>query len=802
MFKNYLTILVRSLLRNKFSAILNFVGLALGMACYLLIFHYATFELSFDRFHENSDRIVRLQRNVYQENQLKLNSAATSMNVGPAMTAEYPEIQAVARVSRFPDNVVTYRDKTYVNERIMAADQGLFDIFSFKLVKGSRADALTQPNRVLITQTLARKYFGDEDPIGKFLKISNRRGQYDCMVNGVLRDVPANSSLRFDMMVSFPTLWNASQSDWIYAQFYTYFLLAPGSDAAALETKLPAFIDKYIVKHVPLATNWKYFLQPLDQIYLYSDLMYDTDNGNGSVVYFLLLIAFLILVISWINYTNLSTSQAIERAREVGVRKVLGSHRVQLIKQFLLESFLTGLLPVVLAVVLVMVLMPHMRALVGKEIPLYLAYDARFWVHLLVLYAIGSFLSGLYPAFVLSGFRPITFLKRSKLSQTSGGRLLKKSLVGFQLTASTVLLILSAIVYLQVQFMRTSDLGIDISNVVAVKLPPIPANADYMKNLTAFQTELKQYPAIRGVSGSSHIPGSDPRFRRLVWKTTEKATTGKVQSVIFIDDEFVPTYGLEMAAGRNFSQEFGTDSANVLVNQQALKVLGYQNQESALNQEISIWALPGTYRIVGVVKDYHHQSLKNGQTPIVFLYNPRFKSYYSVNFAADAPADTMSIVREKWNAVFPGFPFEYTFLKEHFDNQYKTDRQFGGVLGIFVMLVLIVTCLGLLGLAYFNALQKNREIGIRKTMGAGVSDILVLLTKDFIKLTVTGMILAWPVAYYLASRWLADYAYRVPMPWAVFLLAGVVIGAVTLLTMGYHTAAAAVANPVDALRDE
>jgi putative ABC transport system permease protein len=802
MFKNYLTILVRSLLRNKFSATLNFVGLALGMACYLLIFHYATFELSFDQFHENSDNIVRLQRNVYQENQLKLNSAATSMNVGPAMKEEYPEILAAARVSRFPDNVVTYRDKTYANERIMAADQSIFDIFSFNLAKGDRSGALAQPNRVLLSQTLARKYFGDEDPIGKFLKISNRRGQYDCMVSGVLEDIPANSSLRFDMMVSFPTLWNAAQSDWIYAQFYTYFLLAPGSSAASLETKLPAFIDKYIVKHVPLATNWKYFLQPLDQIYLYSDLMYDTDNGNGSVVYFLLLIAFLILVISWINYTNLSTSQAIERAREVGVRKVLGSHRTQLIKQFLLESFLTGLLPVVLAVLLVILLMPQMRALVGKEIPLYLAFDVRFWLHLIVLYAVGSLLSGLYPAFVLSGFRPITFLKRSKLSQTRGGRLLKKSLVGFQLTASTVLLILSAIVYLQVQYMRTSDLGIDISNVVAVKLPPIPANAEYMKNLTAFQTELLQYPAVKGVSGSSHIPGSDPRFRRLVWKTTEKATTGKVQSIIFIDHEFVPTYGLEMAAGRNFSKEFGTDRANVLVNQQALKVLGYDSQEAALNQEISIWALQGTYRIVGIVKDYHHQSLKSGQSPIVFLFNPMFKSYYSVNIAADAAADTMSIVREKWNAVFPGFPFDYTFLKEHFDNQYRADRQFGSILGMFVMLVLIVTCLGLLGLAYFNALQKNREIGIRKTMGAGVSDILLLLTSDFIKLTIAAMILAWPTAYYLASQWLADYAFRIPMPWAVFGLAGIVIGAVAILTMGYHTATAAAGNPVDALRDE
>jgi putative ABC transport system permease protein len=803
MIGNYFKVLSRSLWRNKFFSLLNFLGLAIGMTCYLLIFQYSTFEFSYDDLHRNKDRIYRLRINFYENNAIKHKHAQSPFSVAPVLKTDYPEVEEVVRCRVFRDNTVRCKEQIFREEKIYFAETSLFKIFSFQLVNGNPENVLDGPNKILLSESAARKYFGAEDPMGKAIEVSSRGKTYSCMVNGIFKDVPENSHLKFDVLISMDTLLPPTATDWVFTNFYTYILLKPGADPKALEAKFPDFIQKYIVKHAPLTKNWEFLLQPLKEIYLYSNLTHDTDNGNGVMVYFLLIVAFLVLVISWVNYVNLSTARAMERAREVGIRKVLGSFRGQLIKQFLAESVLVNIIPIIIAVILGIILTPYLRALTGKNIPLYIAGDIGFWVHLLVLYIAGSLLSGLYPAFVLSSFKPVTVLKRSKLSHTTGGILLRKFLVGFQFVAAVILIVVTFAVYHQIQYMRNKDLGINIDHMIGITLPSIPVNQEYFNNVTSLKTELLRYPAIKYAAGSSFIPGTPPRIRRMIWKEGDDFMAGQIQSIIFLDEDYLPAYQVKFLAGRNFSKEFGTDQYAAVLNEAAIKLLGLDKAADALDKNITIYQTPGKFKVIGVIQNYHHQSLKESYDPIVFLYNPYYKSYYSLKLdpSANIP-DTLKTIREKWDKAFPGYPLDYFFLDDFFNRQYKSDLKFGNVLGIFVILTVIITCLGLLSLSYFNSLQRTREIGVRKSFGAGFRDILLLLTGDIVKLIGIAAVIAWPIAFILISNWLKNYADRIPMPWLFFILSGLLVAAVSLATVSYHTVRAARANPADALREE
>ncbi|MCP5052968.1 MAG: ABC transporter permease [bacterium] len=804
MLTNYMRILLRSLLKSKFFSTLNILGLAIGMTGFLLIFKYVTFELSYDDFHENKNSIYRLQRDVYRNDNIIASYAQTSLSVGSALKAEFPEIKEVARCRNFSANTVTFETQVYTNEKIYITEPSFFKVFSFRMIQGDPEASLGQPNKILLSQSIAKKYFSTGDPMGKILKITNRGSNYTCQVSGIFEDPPENSLLKFDMLISFGTAYPANANNWVFSMFHTYLQLSPDADGKDLESKLGPFIKKYIVSKVPLASHWKFLLQPLKEIYLYSDITYDTANGNGTIVYFLLIIAFLILVISWINYVNLSTAGAMERAREVGIRKVLGGYRVQLIKQFLTESLFMNLIPIIISLVMVILLLPYLRELTGKTISTNLLADSGFWVTVVLLYIIGSLSSGLYPAFVLSSFKPVTMLKRSKFSHTSAGNILRKLLVGFQFAASVILIILTFTVYQQLSFMRSKELGIDVSRMLTVQLPTTPLNKDYVSNSTAFKTELEKYSAIEGITGSSTVPGSDPSLRRLVWDQRNDSKTGKIQSIIFTDEDFAPTYKLEFLKGRNFSKEFGTDRMAVLINEASAQLLGFKTPDEAVDKIISIFSMPGKFKVIGVLKNYHHQSLKKVHDPLIFRLLPAFKSYYSLKLSPSAQ-DTRSVistVQSKWETIFPGYPFRYFFLDDHLDQQYRQERQFGKVLGIFVLLALLITCMGLLSLSYFSTVQRTKEIGVRKSFGAGVNDILMLFTKDIVKLVVISIAVAWPVAYLLIDRWLNDYANRIPMPFLLFFGAGVLVVLITLATTAYHTVTAAVSNPVNALRNE
>lgn len=802
MLKSYFKILIRGLLKKKLFSILNMSGLALGMTCYLVIFQYVSFELSYDGFHENKNDIYRMQRDIYENNDLKSSLAKTSYNLGPGLKEEFPEVREVTRCSPLPDTTVICHEEKYPDEKIYIAESSFFKVFSFRLLKGDPDTSLKEPNKVVISRGIARKYFGGENPVGKVIRITNKGVDFACMVTGVFKDVPENSHLKFDILLSLATVWKKNRSDWVYSVFYTYVLLGPDADSKALEAKFPQFINKHILKHVPRASNWKLLLQPLRDIYLYSDLTYDTKNGDGKIVYFLLIIAFLILVISWINYVNLSTARAMERAREVGLRKVLGSHRIQLIKQFLLESLLTNIIPVVIAVILTIIFMPFLRELTGKGVPLYLASAPLFWLHVLGLYTAASLLAGLYPAFVLSSFKPVSILNRSKFSQTTGGTLLRKFLVTFQFAAAAVLIIFTFSVYKQIQYMRNKDLGITIDHILGIRLPATPVNKAYINNVDTLKNELLRYPGIERITGSTVIPGTIPRLRRLTWKENTDFKAGKVQSIVFMDYDFLPTYQLELLAGRNFSRDYGTDNKAVIINEISLKFFGFPDPASALDQNISIWNIPGKWKVVGVIKNYHHRSLKKSHEPYIFILRPSLKNYYSLKLNPANTGETLALVKGKWAEIFPGDPLDYFFLDDHFNLQYQSDRHFGKVLGIFVILALIITCLGLLSLSYFSTLQRTREIGIRKSFGAGIGDILLLLTKDIVKLVVIAAVAAWPIAYYIIDNWLKNYAFRISVPLLFFLVSGLLLILVSVATVASHTFTAALANPVNVLRED
>lgn len=802
MFNNYLKLLFRNMWKNKFLTIINIIGLAVGMACYLLIFKYAAFEISYDDFHENKDRIYRVQRNVYENNELKISAAKTSFNIGAAFKETFPGIEASVRLANFPSNTVSYGDQSFQDENIYVTEPAVFDVFSFRLLKGEPKTALAGPNSILISESTAGKYFGPEDPMGKNLRIRTKGREYSCIVNGVFEDVPENSHLQFDCLMSLSTIWKTSFSDWIYSTFYNYLLLTPEAGPKELEAKFPDYVKEHILPHVPRASNWKILLQPLKEIYLYSDIMYDTKNGDAKTVYFLLVIAFIILLVSWINYVNLSTARSMERAREVGMRKVMGGSRVQLIKQFLAESLLVNILPLIIAVILFFLFIPYLRELTGKAIPISPG-DSWFLLNLPGLYIIGSLLSGLYPAFVLSSFKPVTVLKRSKLSRTTGGALLRKSLVIFQFTASVILIIVTFTVYRQIEYMRSKDLGIDMRQTMGIRLPSTPVNKEYLEKVSAFSTESQKFPAVRNITGSSAVPGSVPSFQRLCWKENIDFKDGKILSIITVDYNFIPTYQLELLKGRNFSKDFGTDtSQSVIINEAAAKLLDLGDNESAMKKRMFIWQIGKGFNIVGIVKNYHQQSLKKGVDPIVFLLRPNIKSFYTLKLAPGNIKDTIAAVKGKWEEIFPGYPFDYFFVDDHFDRQYQADRHFGNVLGIFVLLTVIITCLGLLGLSYFTTYQRTKEIGIRKTFGASLREILVLLTKSTLKLIVIAAVIAWPAAYFIVDGWLKNYAYRIGVPFAFFILSGLLVVLVALLTLAYHSIKAARTPPVDSLREE
>ncbi len=664
--------------------------------------------------------------------------------------------------------------------------------------------ALKELFTAVITRSAAKKYFGAEDALGKSIAL-NKKDNFK--ITAIVPDPPPNTHFKFDILLSFSTFIKYTSPDaetaWGWDGFYTYLLLRQGTDPALFEKKMAATVAK---NWGPLMKDTKegiaFHLQPLSDIHLYSNYMFEAEaNGNGRSVYFLLTIALFIIVIAWINYINLSTARSVDRAREVGVRKVLGSHRIQLISQFLFESLLINLLAVIFALVLVLACLPLFNMVTGKQISFSLLQDSWFWLALGGLFITGTFLSGLYPAFVLSSFRPIAVLK-GRLSKTGHGALLRQSLVIIQFAASVILMVGTFAVYRQLNFMQHQDLGVKIDQTLVLQGPNV-TDSTYTDKFNAFKTEIARLPGVSSMTASTEVPGSKVKWNaggiRLVGSDPAKAEQYRI---IGIDYDFVTAYGLKLLKGRNFSREFKTDPQSVLFNESAVKQMGFAKPADALDKRIEFWGKQ--YTIIGVVSNHHQESPQAAYDAHIFRLIPDARNYYSIRLRSegDHTGEIVKAAEKQWASFFPGNPFEYFYLDDHYAQQYAADKKFETSFGLFAILAIVVSCMGLLGLASFVTTQRTKEIGIRKIVGANIPSILLLLTRDFIRPVFISFIIAIPVTWWLLQKWLENYVSRVSVnPW-MFVLPALLIIAVAVLTITTQTLKAASANPSKSLRTE
>lgn len=801
MLKNYLVIAWRNIRKNKVFSLINILGLSTGIAACLLITQYVMHELSYDNYHSKKDRIYRMQQDRYDKGVLSTQWAYGCSAIGQALKENFPEVQEYVRM-RGGAEVLSYGDIFFKEEKAYFASEAFFKVFSIPLIKGDPETALTRPQTLVLSRSAARRYFKDEDPIGKTLKMN---GQADFEVTGVFEDVPENSHMKPEVLYSFATVakWWGDEvlTAWQWDGFWNYILLDEGVDPEAFEAKIPPLVEKLAGEDLKrFDAGMEFHLQRIDDIHLDSHYMGEFEvNGSRSSTYFLSVIAVFVLLIAWINYINLSTARSMERAKEVGLRKVMGSFRTQLVRQFLMESSLVNIFAFVVAFALVLIALPYFNELAGRQIGFTLLQSPKFWLVLGGVLAIGILLSGLYPAFVLSGYMPVEVLK-GKFRTSWRGLYLRKGLVVFQFVATVVLLVGTFTVYRQITFMRQQDLGVNIDQTLILR-GPASTDSTYTAKYEVFRNVLSQYPEITAVTASTSIPGEQPGWNaggiRLI---SEGEEASKQYRIIATDYDFVDAYGLKLAAGRTFSREYPNEMGSVLMNESASKLMGFEKVEDALQKEIFFWG--DTFRIVGVLKDYHQESLKKAHDQLIFRFNPEVRGYYSLKVASSNMTETVDKVREAWASVFMGNPFDYFFLDEHYNNQYKADQQFGKITALFSLLAIFIACLGLFGLSSLTAVQRTKEIGVRKVMGASVPGILLLVGRNFVVLVSAAILIATPVAWIVMNNWLEGFANRIPMSWWIFALPGAVVVLIAMFTISFHTIQAARANPAHSLRYE
>lgn len=814
MIKNYFSIAIRNLFKRKGYSFLNIFGLAIGITCCLLIFQYVAYERSYDDFPQNAKNIVRLRLDAYQQGKLSWKSATVYPAFGPTMKKDFPEVEEFCRL--YDANLLLSNDERNVkaNERQgYFADASFLDMFDIRLISGDRKTVLDGPDKLLLSETLAKKYFGTSDPVGKRLIDRNPSYTRSYEVTGVFKDFPVNSHLTVNHLASYATLaainrffgdtTNATETNWGWYDFYTYLQLKPGTDLEKFSAKFPAFCDKYINSIEWYKTNNvrnEIHALPLQDIHLYSNYNQEAEvNGNGQAVAFLFLIAFFIIGIAWINYINLATARSLERAKEVGVRKVMGAMRSNLIGQFLVESLLLNLLALLLAIILAYLLTPLFKELTGQTHTQRFYLPAGYWLGFGLLFLLGSFFAGLYPAFVLSGFKPVMVLK-GLFKNSGSGILLRKGLIVTQFATSVVLIAGTIIVYQQVGYMRKQKLGVDINQTLILDGAGSVIDSMYRGRMEAFRNDLLEIPSVKNVASSSSIMGREIYWTNGAWRMGDGGKGAVTLYNMGIDYDFIPSFGMQLKAGRNFSRDFGDSSRTVILNETAAKLLGFTDFEKSINERFVTGG--DTVKLIGIVADYHHQGLQKAIDPMLIRLVQNARSAYSLKVETKDMAATIAAVNKAWSQHFPSDPFNYFFLDEFFDQQYKADRLFGKVFGLFAFLAILVACFGLLGLSAYNVLQRTKEIGIRKVLGASVQHVLFILSKDFIYLVLVSFVIATPITWLIMHNWLEGFAYRINIGWWVFLVAGVLALLIALATITTQALKAALSNPVKSLRTE
>jgi putative ABC transport system permease protein len=810
MFKNYFKVAIRNLWKNKTFSLINIAGLAIGLSCFLLISLYVLDELSFDKYNKKADRICRINADIrFGGNNLHL--PVTSDMMGAALKKDYPQIEEFTRIYNSNGSKLIKKGNEYINEPNVAhVDSTFFHVFTIPAIAGDTRTALNEPNTVVLTESAAKKYFGTIEVLGKSIETNdNNRTLYK--ITAVVQDVPQNSHFHLDFFFSMKNV-DYSWGEYLSHNFHTYLLFKKGVNYKGFEKNFSQYIDKYVIPQAKQYMNINsmsdfekagnrldYTLTPLTRIHLHSDRSFElSPSGNIQYVYIFSAVALFILLIACINFMNLTTARSANRAKEVGIRKVLGTERKNLVTQFLTESTLMVLVALLIAITVAYFILPLFNEVANKKMTLSSLFSPLILPLLMALpFAVGL-LAGSYPAFFLSAFRPIEVLKgRLTLGAKNGG--LRSLLVVFQFATSIILIIGTIVIYRQLHYIQNKNLGFNKDQVLII-------NDTYVldKNVDAFKNEVLQLPGVLSGTYSGFLPVSNSSRNDNTWSKDAVMDTknGLDMQNWSIDYDYLKTMGMELIKGRNFSRDYGTDSNAVIINETTAQILGYDNPIGKIIYKLT--DQPGVnkpYTIIGVVRNFNFESLRQPVGPLTFLLD---KSTGLASFKVKTAniSSLLKTIESKWKAMAPGMPFSYRFLNESFNEMYHDEMRVGKIALIFSVLAILVACLGLFGLATYIAEQRTKEIGIRKVLGASVNGIVGLLSKDFIRLVLIAFCLAVPFAWFIMNKWLEDFAYRTQINWWIFILAGVLAMVIALTTISFQAIKAALANPVKNLRTE
>ena len=795
MFKNYLKVAFRNFKRHKGFSFINVAGLSIGMACCALILLFIKDELSYDRFHEKADRIHRVVFSSSDEDRLPTN-ANGSFGVGPALKRDFPEIIETVRIRKMGQGVKVYighKDKKFYEERFFFAEPSIFTVFDFPLIKGDPATVLDEPNTIVLTREMAEKYFGDEDPIGQTVEADpyNNGEIMPFRITGIAQNVPRNSHVHFNFLASYISQKDDTNDFSSYFQHFTYVLLDKKSSAESLNPKFLAFLHRHWRKDPWYTIS----LQPLLDIRLHSRLRSEIEpTGNILYVYVFTAIAVFVLMIACINFMNLTTARSIKRVKEVGIRKVIGAQKNQLIRQFLGESLLLSILSAVMAICVVVLTLPLFNRIAVKDMSLSSILNPWLVLSIIAIALAVGLLSGIYPAFVISSFQPVHSLK-SRTVYSFQGTLLRKGLVIFQFALSIGIIFATLIAHKQMFYIQSRNLGYDKEQIIVISL-----NKDLRKNYEAFRNELLTNPQIENATTSSFVPTRGSGHLSLQFEGRDELLT---QVVYYVDKEFVSTYGMKLKAGRDIHLPLSQESqSEFLISELTVQEAGYTSPLDAVGKG-AVFMNRFRGPIAGVVNDINIYSLHHEPYSMTYMITPiQYHNYLSIRILPQNILETMDFIGKTWKKIIPNYPLDYFFLDASFEQMHVADKKLGEIFSIFSILAIYVACLGLFGLAAYTAEQKTKEIGIRKVLGASTFNIYLLLSRDFLKWVAAANILAWPVAYYAMNRWLQSFAFRASIGWEIFLLSAGMALVISLLTVSYQSVKAATANPVDSLRYE
>jgi ABC-type antimicrobial peptide transport system permease subunit len=779
MLKNYLTIAVRNINRYRTYSFINIISLAIGMACTIFILLWVFDELDYDRFNEKADRIYRVVYEDHSTAQVSHNWR-TSPPLGPAVKTDYPEILNMARFHVYSSVQVKY-ETNYFNEKGAFADPSIFDIFTFTFLKGNPQYVFENPYSVVITEEMAQKYFGDQDPINKTLTIRN---EFNLNVTGVVKSMPHNSHVQFDFLAQFETLkefiGDVNMRNWKYFGFQTFVLVPENIDIQELNRKISGLLKKKISD-----SKMELYLQPLTRIHLY-DL-----EGGGAVtyVYIFSLIAIFVLIIACINFMNLSTARAALRAKEIGLRKVVGANRGHLIRQFLGESFFLSLIAHVFAIIMVVSLLPKFNMFTRKQLIMDFS-DSRILFGLIGIIVFTGLLAGSYAALVLSSFQPAKILKREI---KAGSSLFRKILVVFQFSIAIILIISTTVISAQLDYVNIKPLGFDKNNLVCIRM-----DEKLTANYESIKTELLRHSDIENVTTTSVLVGTGTILSTLKFDWEGNVNKNKINiNVVAVDYGFIDTFKMKMALGRNFSKKHATDPDNFIVNEEAIRQMGL---DDPVGKRITIFGNQGS--IIGVVKDFNLDSLHTEIQPMILMFIDDWNFHLIVRLADGKISSALNHIKESLQKFNPGNSFAYTFMEENLEKQYQDEDKLRELIELFAIIAIFVSCIGLFGLASFIIGRRTKEIGIRKVLGATVSEIVVVLSKDFMMLVLISNIIAWPVAYFTMENWLKNFAYRTNIGLGVLVFSALMAFLIALLTLSYQSIKAAYTNPASALKYE